>query len=47
MDELDAWGLSADQVSQAMAEAKRYTPEDIYVASYEEHERIARELVSR
>lgn len=46
-DELDGWGLTEDMVRQHMESAKRYTPADIYVASYEEHERIARELVSR
>lgn len=47
MDELDVWGLTPEQVREAIDSAKRYTPADIYVASYEEHERIARELVSR
>lgn len=46
-DELDVWGLTPEQVRETVDSAKRYTPEDIYVASYEEHERIARELVSR
>jgi len=47
MDELNVWGLTPEQVREAIDSAKRYTPADIYVASYEEHERIARELVSR
>jgi hypothetical protein len=47
LDELDVWGINAEDVRSTIETAKRYTPADIYVASYEEHERIARELVSR